>query len=289
MTTLDKTHQSRISGLAKVWQRTPVLLKAILMIALVGIVGANGISFFLVILPMPVSLVAMLAYLFLYWKFFSGSWGPKKTAETRKIYFRAGSLSPTLWKWSLLLVALLVLFFQSSVVVTFRLIQFPADRFAQGFGLESQPLWIAWAVILIAALSAGLTEETGFRGYGLVPLQKRYGQVLANIMISVMFILFHLNQAWAPPLLLHLFIGSLMMGMIAYATGSLLPGIIAHTILDIVNFSYWWTDVAGKFEYQPIAITGMDLHFLVWSVLLAVSGMLFAWVLGKVKAVRLQS
>ena len=289
MTTLDKSTQPQISGLPKVWQRMPVLLKAILMIALVGIVGANGISIFLVALPMPLSLLAMLAYMFLYWKFFSGSWGPKKTAETRKKYFRAGSLSPKLWKWSLWLGAFFVLVFQSGLVVTFRLIQFPADRFAQGFELESQPLWIAWAVIIIASLSAGLTEETGFRGYGLVPLQERYGPVLANIIISVLFVLFHLNQAWAPPLLLHLFVASFMWGLIAYETGSLLPGIIAHTVLDVFNFAYWWTDVAGRFEYRPIAITGLDLHFLVWSLLFIVSGVLFVWGLGKVKAVRLQS
>jgi len=289
MTTLDKTTHPQISGLAKIWQRTPVLLKAILMIALVGIVGANGISVFLVALPMPLSIIAMLVYLFLYWKFFSGSWGPKRTAETRKKYFRAGSLSPTLWKWSLLLAAFFVLVFQSSLVVTFRLIQFPADRFAQGFGLESEPLWVVWSIIVIASLSAGLTEETGFRGYGMVPLQERYGPVLANFIISVLFVVFHLNQAWALPLLLHLFAASFMFGLIAYATGSLLPGIIAHTVLDIVNFSYWWTDVAGRFEYRPIAITGVDIHFLVWSVLLAVSSILFVWILGKVKAVRLQS
>jgi len=289
MITFENKATNTVKGPAKLWQRTPVLVKAILMIALVGIVGANGISVFFIALPIPISLIAMLAYLFLYWKFFSGSWGPKKTAETRKKYFRAGSLSPTLWRWSLLLAAFFVLVFQSSLVVTFRLIQFPADRFLQGIGLESEPLWIVWTIILIASLSAGLTEETGFRGYGLVPLQKRYGPALANIMISGMFVVFHLNQAWAPPLLLHLFVGSLMFGLIAYATGSLLPGIIAHTVLDIVNFSYWWTDIAGKFEYQPIAITGVDLHFVVWLLIFTGSIALFIWNLGKVKAVRLQS
>jgi len=289
MTTVDKTNQPQISGLAKIWLQTPVLLKAILMIVLVGIVGANGISVFLVVLPIPLSLIAMLAYLFLYWKFFSGSWGPMKTAETRKKYFRAGSLSPRLCKWSLLLAAFFVLVFQSSLVVTFRLIQFPANRFLQGFGFESQPLWIVWSITLIASLSAGLTEETGFRGYGLVPLQERYGPVLANIIISVLFVLFHLNQAWASPLLLHLFVASFMFGLIAYATGSLLPGIIAHTALDIVNFSYWWTDIAGKFEYQPIAITGIDIHFLVWLMLFIISSVLLIWGLGKVKSIRPQS
>ena len=289
MATLDKTTQPQISGLAKVWQRMPVLLKAVLMIALVGIVGANGISVIFIALPMPLSLIVMLAYLFLYWKFFSSSWGPKKTAETRKKYFRAGRLSPQLWKWSLLLAALFVLVFQSSMVVTFRLIQFPADRFAQGFGFESVPLWVAWVFILISALSAGLTEEVGFRGYGQVPLEERYGPVLANIMISVFFLVFHLNQAWALPVLLHLFVGSLLMGALAYATGSLLPGIIAHTVLDIVNFSYWWSDIAGKFEYKPVAITGVDVHFAVWLLIFTTSSALVIWSLRKDKAVRLQS
>jgi len=289
MTTLETKAPNSSAGLAKLWQRTPVLVKAILMSAFVGIVGANGVPIISLVLPMPLSLIAMLAYLFLYWKFFSGSWGLKKTAETRKKYFRAGSLSPRLWKWSLLMAALFVLVFQSSLVVTFRLIQFPASLFALGFGLENMPLWAAWIFVLIAALSAGLTEEAGFRGYGLVPLQKRYGHVLANIMISIVFVAFHLNQTWAPPLLLHLFFTSLMFGAFADATGSLLPGIIAHTVLDIVNFSYWWSDVAGKFEYQPIAITGVDLHFVVWLIIFIGSIAMFIWNLGKVKAVRLQS
>ncbi len=289
MTTLDKTIQPQASVLSKVWQRTPVLVKAILITFLVGIVGANGIGVISIALPPPVSLIAILAYLFLYWKFFSGSWGPKKTAETRKKYFRAGSLSPRLWKWSLLLAALFVLALQSSLVVTFRLIQFPVDLFAQGFGFESAPLWLAWVFIFIAALSAGLTEEVGFRGYGLVPLQKRYGPVLANIIISVLFVVFHLNQAWALPVLLHIFVVSLLFGAFAYASGSLLPGIIAHTALDIVNFSYWWSDVAGKFEYQPITVTGVDTHFAVWLLILTASAALFIWCLGKDKAVRLQS
>jgi len=289
MARLDKTTQPQISVLANVWQRMPVLLKAILMIALVGIVGANGISIIFLAIPMPLSLIVMLAYLFLYWKFFSGSWGPKKTAKTRKKYFRAGSLSPGLGRWSLLLAAVVVLVFQSSMVVTFRLIQFPADRFAQGFGFESVPLWVAWVFILISALSAGLTEEVGFRGYGQVPLEERYGPVLANIMISFFFVVFHLNQAWALPVLLHLFVGSLLMGALAYTTGSLLPGIIAHTVLDIVNFSYWWSDIAGKFEYKPIAITGVDVHFVVWLLVFTTSSALVIWRLRMDKAVQLQS
>jgi membrane protease YdiL (CAAX protease family) len=289
MTTKDTTFQAQTSGLAKVWQRMPVLVKAFLMIFFVGLIGANVMPIFYVALKPPISLIVISAYLFLYWKFFSGSWGPKKTAETRKKYFRAGSLSPQLWKWSLLLAALFVLVFQSSLVVTFRLVQFPDDLFNQGFGFEALPLWTAWAIIILAALSAALTEEVGFRGYAQVALEEHYGPFPAIIIISVMFVLFHLNQAWALPALLQLFAAGLFAGAFAYASGSILPGIITHFVTDIINFSYWWSDIAGKFEYQPINITGVDLHFVVWLLILITSIALSIWGLRKIKAVRLQS
>jgi len=289
MTTKDTTFQAQTSGLAKVWQRMPVLVKAFLMIFFVGLIGANVMPIFYEALKPPISLIVISAYLFLYWKFFSGSWGPKKTAEIRKKYFRAGSLSPKLWKWSLLLAILFVLVFQSGFVVIFRLFQFPADLFNQGFGFEALPLWTAWAIIILAALSAALTEEVGFRGYAQVALEEHYRPFPAIIIISVMFVLFHLNQAWALPALLQLFAAGLFASAFAYASGSILPGIISHFIIDIVNFSYWWSDIAGKFEYQPINITGVDLHFVVWLLILITSIALSIWGLPKIKAVRLQS
>lgn len=289
MTTKDTTFQAQTSGLAKVWQRMPVLVKAFLMIFFVGLIGANVMPIFYEALKPPISLIVISAYLFLYWKFFSGSWGPKKTAEIRKKYFRAGSLSPKLWKWSLLLAILFVLVFQSGFVVIFRLFQFPADLFNQGFGFEALPLWTAWAIIILAALSAALTEEVGFRGYAQVALEEHYRPFPAIIIITVMFVLFHLNQAWALPALLQLFAAGLFASAFAYASGSILPGIISHFIIDIVNFSYWWSDIAGKFEYQPINITGVDLHFVVWLLILITSIALSIWGLPKIKAVRLQS
>lgn len=289
MTTKDTTFQAQTSGLAGVWQRMPVLVKAFLMIFFVGLIGANVMPIFYEALKPPISLIVISAYLFLYWKFFSGSWGPKKTAEIRKKYFRAGSLSPKLWKWSLLLAILFVLVFQSSFVVIFRLFQFPADLFNQGFGFEALPLWTAWAIIILAALSAALTEEVGFRGYAQVALEEHYRPFPAIIIITVMFVLFHLNQAWALPALLQLFAAGLFASAFAYASGSILPGIISHFIIDIVNFSYWWSDIAGKFEYQPINITGVDLHFVVWLLILITSIALSIWGLPKIKAVRLQS
>jgi len=87
MTTLENKVLNPAAGLAKLWQRTPVLVKAILMIALVGIVGANGISVIFITLPIPLSLIAVLAYLFLYWKFFAAVEGQRKPLKPGKNIF----------------------------------------------------------------------------------------------------------------------------------------------------------------------------------------------------------
>ena len=105
----------------------------------------------------------------------------------------------------------------------------------------------------------------------------------------MLFVFFHLNQAWALPAFVQLIAAGLFAGVFAYTSGSLLPGIISHFIIDVVNFSYWWSDIAGKFEYEPIAITGVDLHFIVWLLIFVASAVLSVWGLLKIKAVRLQS
>ena len=46
-------------------------------------------------------------------------------------------------------------------------------------------------------LVAGITEEVGFRGYMQVPLEQKYGPGIAVLLVSLVFVVAHLNQAWA--------------------------------------------------------------------------------------------
>jgi hypothetical protein len=110
--------------------------------------------------------------------------------------------------------------------------------------------------------------------------------ILVLIPATWSFVVFHLNQAWAPPVLFHLFAVAVLWGLLAYTSGSLLPGIISHTVADIFNFSYWWTDVAGTFDKRPIAETGLDSHFVVWTLIFVASVALFAWAARKTLAAR---
>ena len=92
----------------------------------------------------------------------------------------------------------------------------------------------------MASLVAGICEEIGYRGYMQAPLDRKYGPVAGISITSLVFVVIHLHQAWASgAVLVQLFVISFMCGYLAYSSKSLLPGIIAHVTLDIINFSYF--------------------------------------------------
>lgn len=283
----DQMTQDSSSTLLRFWRRVPVLIQAIAVgLFVFAIVGSFARIVILALIPAPWSVVAMGIVLWAYWKYFGGSWWPKSTQSSRRWCFRATRLSTGVWIWSLIAAMLAVVVIESGFVITFRILEFPAEAWTLGVGFSTIPLWLAWLFVVMASLVAGITEEVGFRGYMQVPLEERYGTGAAIIIVSVVFVLFHLNQAWAPPVLLHLFLISVLWGVLAYASGSLIPGIISHAVADIFNFSYWWTDVAGTFDKRPLAETGIDLHFVVWTLILVASVALFAWTARKTLAAR---
>ena len=288
MSDLDKQTQFSDSPIIRSWQRIPVLIRAIVSGAFVSTIGIGAWLLILAVIPAPWSIAVMGGVLWLYWKYFSGSWWPRATAEARRNNFRTGKLSPAVWKWGLVGAFLFVVVFQSGAVLTLRILEFPAEASAE-YGLDALPAWEAWIIIVMASLVAGICEETGFRGYMQVPLEERYGPAVGITIVSIVFLVFHLHQAWAQPVLFQIFAASVLWGILAYASGSLIPSIIGHTIMDIINFSFWWSDLAGKFEIQTIAETGIDIHFITTVLIFVASLALFFWVTRKIMAVRQQT
>lgn len=218
-----------------------------------------------------------------------GAGGLKSTEKARRERFRAVVLPAGVWIWGLVAAMLFVVIAQSGLMVTFRIVEFPAETFTVGYNVDALPLWVTWLGIGMASLVAGVCEEIGLRGYLQVPLEKRHGPGLGITVASVVFVLIHLNQAWAPTLLLHLFAWSVLWGILAYASGSLIPSIIGHAVMDIINFAYWWTDVAGRFDMQTLAETGLDAHFCGWVLVLGASNALFFVATRKIVRVRRQT
>lgn len=266
----------------KNWQRLPILIRAILIGYIVFEIGVVLWVFIVVpSIPAPWSIMVMAGLLWLYWKYFHGTWWPKSTVETRREYFREVKMPSSVWFWGMLAALFFVIIVQSGFVVTFRIIEFPAEIFKEEYKLDAWPVWLAWLYIIMSSLVAGICEETGFRGYMQVPLEQRYGPITAISIVSGIFLVTHLHQAWALPILAHVFVISILLGILAYASGSLIPSMIAHFIMDIFNFSYWWSDVAGTFNWKPIFRTGVDLHFILWLCGFITSVLLFTLIVRK--------
>ena len=271
------------SPIAQFIKKIPVPIKAVLLGIVIYTLGSFPALAAISIIPFPFSLILLFVILFIYLNYFSGRLGIKGplSVRFRSENFREIRLTGEVWRWAILGALIFVVIQQSMFVVTFRIFEYDPDVMVT-FQLGDHPSWLLWFFSVASALIAGISEEVGFRGYMQVPMESKYKQWVANTIVSVIFLLFHLNQGWAVPSMFPiLFVSSILIGMLVIASNSLLPGIIAHFVVDIFNFSYWWSDLAGKFEYRPIAETGIDAHFIIWLVAFILSVMLFLLVTRK--------
>jgi membrane protease YdiL (CAAX protease family) len=259
------------------------------------LVSSLGIGIWAILatfLPMPWPFLLMIGILFIYLKYFSGSWWPKSTQQVRKENFRRLTLSPTAWKWSLLAAFFIVVIEQSGMVVTFRIIEFPAEIFITEYRFLAQlPAWAAWLTVIMISLVAGICEETGYRGYMQQGLEKRFGPVIGITIVSIMFVIIHLHQAWSGAAigLSYIFFISVLLGSLAYFSKSLIPGIIAHVSFDILNFSFWWSDLGNQFSAEIIATTGIDTNFILWVAVFLCAVISFIYVLFRLKQNHIQA
>ncbi len=264
---LVRTRQD-LDSKRKIWQNLPVLIQA--FIAGTVVYGIGTLIWLLIIslILMPLSFFILIGIFWIYLKYFSGSWGPESTVEFRKDNFRSFQLSIDFWKWGLLASIVVVIVIQAIMVLTYRFVEFPSEAFDLGYDYDLYPIWAALGFIIFAALAAGVFEEVGFRGYMQVPLEKRYGSRIAIGIVTILFTIFHFNQIWAPSAIVILVVAGFLFGILAYLCNSLIPGIVAHVITDIFAYSYWWSGLAGEQKLETILITGIDLHFVLWSFIL---------------------
>jgi membrane protease YdiL (CAAX protease family) len=220
----------------------------------------------------------MAAYLSIYVLYFSGRIFPHTISGFRHERFRSFVFSTDWPKW-ILAAFLFVVAIESAFVVNFRLIDFPEQSWIlYNKYFLTMPGWMAWLGVAISSLVAGICEECGFRGYLQYPIEKRYGAKIGIAVSSVIFTLVHLHQAWAGAVLPIILLAGILLSILAFKAQSLIYPIIAHSAMDVFNFSYWWSNLAGKFEKETIFRTGFDLHFTVWLMLLIFSTCCFLFI-----------
>lgn len=121
----------------------------------------------------------------------------------------------------------------------------------QSIAVIPAPLDSSWwviALLILAALRAGLTEEVIFLGF-LFDRLRRLGWSWTGIIVSTALLRgsYHLYQGWPSAL------GNVVMGLVfgwCYKRwGRVMPLVVAHTIIDIVAFvgyplaAAWWPGI----------------------------------------------
>jgi membrane protease YdiL (CAAX protease family) len=229
----------------------------------IGLPAANLWPVVVYKLGMPLAAAVEAAFLLVYILWVRGGGPPKAWKGIRAESFRARKLSGSDWVWGLIAAVAFAATVHAAMVVLFRLIPYPAEAFHRGYDFSFIPgREMQLFACIVSAASAGICEETGFRGYMQVPIEKRYGAPVAILTSSLFFTLLHLNKDWALAGMVPIVFGAgVLLGVLAWASRSLVFCMIGHTIMDIGLFAYWWTQIAGTFSQRPIGETGMDLTF----------------------------
>jgi membrane protease YdiL (CAAX protease family) len=247
------------------WAKLPILLRAIVSGLFLAVISLNVWPVLLAILPMPLAAFAEAAFLlsFLWWA--GGGGPPHSTKSDRAASFRSGKLSVMRWVWGLCAALFFAVTIHASIVLLFRFVPFPVATFRHGYDLSFiHSQFLKWTAILISAVSAGICEEIGFRGYMQQPIEQRSGVLPAVLISSLFFMAVHLTKAWATLGMIPIVFGAgLLLGLLAWSARSLLPGIIGHIVMDIGLFAYWWTGIAGEFSARTISQTGVDRPFFI--------------------------
>ena len=246
------------------WTKIPVSIRAIITGLLVAFPAADVWTLLLLILGGPLAAIAEAIFLALYLWWVSGGGPPLTTQAVRAAAFRRAKLSPAQWLWAIIAALAFAATIHASLVLLFRFVAFPMAAFRQGYDFSFLPsVTLRWLAILVAAASAGICEETGFRGYMQRPIEQRHGALPAVLISSSVFMVIHLPKGWAIAGMVPIVFGAgVLLGLLAWSSRSLIPGMIGHVVMDIGLFAYWWTGVAGTFTARPVTETGVDQPFL---------------------------
>ena len=247
------------------WAKLRISLRAVASGLLLTLAAVNVWPLLLLNLGVPLAAFAEAIFLVLFLWWTSGGGPPRTTRTARATAFRRGRLSPTQWFWGVIAALFFAATIHASIVLLFRFVTFPMAAFRRGYDISfipSQPL--RWLAVVVSATSAGMCEETGFRGYMQRPIEQRHCAPVAILISSLFFMALHLTKAWATPGMVPIVFGAgVLLGLLAWSSRSLIPGIIGHVAMDIGLFAYWWTGIAGDFTAQTITGTGVDRLFIV--------------------------
>jgi len=220
--------------------RIPVVVRALVVGFVIQIVGVMPFLYMFRLnlehgsrIPWAAAVEAVV--LWLLWRYLRGAGWPASTSATRRRWLRADTvdrrmLPPT--------VATALLYGLTVVALSFFTALWkpmPVEAFANVLDAARAPAITGLVTLLMIAISAGIVEEAAFRGYLQRPIEERHGPAVAIVLVAFLFALAH---APAGPVLPVMAAGALGWGLLARLSGSIVPGIVVHTLVD-ANILLW--------------------------------------------------
>jgi membrane protease YdiL (CAAX protease family) len=112
-----------------------------------------------------------------------------------------------------------------------------------------------WLSVALFAFLPGLCEELFFRGALQTGLLRRLSPASAIAMTAVLFVAFHGQFGLGPGRL----VGGLALGWLAWRTGSLWPGVLAHALNNALVYFAWTISepASGPASHDEVMTTGI--------------------------------
>lgn len=282
-------HDTASGAVVRLWRRVPAPVRSVLSGLFVFAVIQNGwIALFLANLQLaprvPWSVPLGLIWVGLWFRYFGGAGWPASTSAARRHAIRAGLVTRRQWGWSAAYFVVFLVFLTSIVNTVYRFQVIPEVA----FDLSTLPWWTLYPCLLMVALTAGVSEEAGFRGYMQGGLERSFGPLAAIAITSLLFWIMHLNHADGAARWAILIAMAVLLGALTWRVGSIWPAILCHAGLDAIFFVTGASETAPWFFQQPpqFADTGLDAAFVVFSFLLLLSGATAVVVLVKIPQTR---
>ena len=261
---------------SRFWDRLPAILRGILVAELVVTIGTIPPSIAVILNlrsspAIPWMLVVTTGWLLFFWWYVSGHGWPRSTQEARRRDLRAPSLSKHAWTWALIAGTLGITGTIAMAFVTARLAHLPREAFAAPMDFSKYGALTVICAIACISATAGVVEEAGFRGFLISPIQRRHGWTIAILISGIMFFLdHHLSHAYATFVFLPFFLAiSVVHGLLVKYSGSIRPSVLLHALADfiVIPVSY---GLVGTFSVEPVSVTGIDRHFIIWVVVMVI-------------------
>jgi len=216
------------------WRWSPALVRAPIVAFVVLEIGSTA-----GVLPVfantkflpgiPWSLPATMLVMAAFWYYFTGGGYPAATRAVRQDVTRLKSLPWPIWRAATAPLLLSIVTVTGLRLVLPSILHVEAPKIP--LDLSSYPSATVIGLLLSVALTAGIAEEVAFRGYLQKPLEDSYGVFPALMLTGVGFWLAHADKVTLSHLPFHL-VASILLGLSAYLTKSLLPAIIGHVFGD---------------------------------------------------------